>query len=539
MKTITKLLIFIFLLVFLYFGFSFWRASFSKEKVKLEISAPEKVVAGEEVEYIVKCKNNGNFRLEDPELLFEFPENSLSEEGWIERKILKDEFEGPIYPGQEKTFSFKVRLFGKEGELKTARASLSFRPKNLKARYLSQTSFTTQISSVPLTFEFDFPALIFPQREFSFKVHYFSNASSLLQNLKIFLDFPVGFETKNKNEWEIPILNRFEGGKIEISGMLYGEAGEVKIFKARLGMIINDRFVLLKEVEKGIQLAKPFIFVRQEINKNPEYIATPGEWLHYEIYFKNLGEETLKNLFLICTLEGEAFDFETLKSETGNYEPGDNSIVFDWKQNPKLENLLPKEEGKVEFWIKLKDEIKDAQLKNKVLISQVKEEFVTKVSTKIKVTQKGFFEDEVGFQNSGPLPPKVGQTTTYTIIWTVEGGVSRVTDLKLKANLPENVSLTGKIFPQQESTKFSFDPEKREILWTIDVLEAKEKRSLAFQVALSPTEKDRGKIPVLVGTLNATGKDSWTETEVNATSKEITTLLSEDSLISPDKAKVE
>jgi hypothetical protein len=81
-----------------------------------------------------------------------------------------------------------------------------------------------------------------------------------------------------------------------------------------------------------------------------------GDWLHYEIYFKNIGEEELTNLTLISKLEGEAFDFTTLKTNLGIFHPEDNSIIFDWRKVDQLVSLPPTKEGKVEFWIKLKDD---------------------------------------------------------------------------------------------------------------------------------------------------------------------------------------
>jgi len=51
----------------------FWyyqRNVYSKEVLKLEILGPNEAELGEEVEYIVKYKNNGNFKLEEPRLIF-------------------------------------------------------------------------------------------------------------------------------------------------------------------------------------------------------------------------------------------------------------------------------------------------------------------------------------------------------------------------------------------------------------------------------------------------------------------------------------
>jgi len=545
----SKILIFIFVLGSIIYGIFVWRQNiFSKEVLKLEILGKREVNAGEEVEYLVRYKNNGKFRLEEPELIFEFPENSKTDEGFIERKILKEELGQAIYPGEEKTISFKARIFGKEGETKIAKVSLSYRPKNLKARYVSETSFSTQIKSVPFTFEFDLPNQIEPQKDFSFKILYFSNIDSVLENLRIEADWPSGFEFLqsspkdfDQKEWRIPVLNKFEGGRIEISGKIYGDVGEAKIFRAKVGIFQNGNFIVLKEIEKGVQLVKPSIFIRQEINGNPEYVASPGEWLHYEIYFKNVGDEDFQNLFLICQLEGEFFDFDTIKSETGNYRAGDNSIVFDWKSNPKLQLLQPMEEGKVEFWIKLKDSLGRARnpvVKDKILISQVREEFTTKISSKVLVSQKGFFEDEV-FGNSGPLPPEVGVTTTYTIIWRVESSYSKFKDLKIKAKLPDNVSLTGKISPESEISKFSFDQNSREVLWAIDELNPEEAKSLAFQIALLPKNEDRGKMPTLIGEISVSGQDIWTEKTIEFKAEALTTYLKDDPTIKQEMAIVQ
>jgi hypothetical protein len=512
------------------------------------------VVVGKEVEFIVKYKNNGNFRLEEPELIFEPPEGSLKDNKIAKREIFKEEKLGvAIYPGEENSFSFRLKIFGKEGEVKTAKATMSFRPKNLRARYSVSTSFSTQIKSVPITFEFDLPSKVEVGKELTFRLDYFSNVDSLLTNLRIQVDYPQSFEfissnpkSIEKTDWEIPLLNKTEGGRIEIKGKISGEIGKVEIFKARLGILKEDQLIVLKEIEKGIEIVKPSIFLRQEINGNPQYVATPGEWLHYTIYFKNIGDEEMKNLFLIAKLEGDAFDFNTIKCDLGECKPGDDSVIFDWRRIPKLQYLAPRDEGKVDFWIKLKDDlgnVKNPILKNKVFILQMREEFVTKISSKIEVVQKGFYYDEV-FGNSGSIPPKVGEITTYTILWQVKNYYSDVKDVKVRAKLPEYVSLTGKIFPEKMASKFSFDPDSREIVWSLGNLERGKgvftpPLSIAFQVSLLPTESQRGKTPEIISEVKVSGEDSWTEKILEATSTSITTALPDDPQIKPEMGIVQ
>ena len=549
-------------------GFWYWnRNSYSKDILKLEILGPEQVSLLEEVEYTVRYKNNGDVKLEDPRLIFEFPKNTIivsSPFGLNKRKEYSERIEigpeklGDIYPGEEKSFKFKGRLLGKKGEVKTAKVWLSYRPKNLKARYESATTFVATISSVPLTIDFDLSSKVESDRNFKFTVNYFSNLDYPLSNLGVKIEYPPGFEfigsqpkTLGKTEWDIPLLNKAEGGRIEIEGKLSGEVKEQKFFKAVLGVWQENRFIPLKEAARGVEITNLHLDIFQEINGQREYIASPGDLLHYEIYFRNIGSTPFKDLFLVVNLDGKAFDFSTLKLEKGQVGRGDDSIVWDWRDVPKLQFLDQGEEGKVEFWIKLKDwQIKDVQeknpvLKDTVLLSRVKREFEVKLSSKLSISQKGYYQEEI-FSNSGPIPPKAGEKTNYTIIWQVKNYYNDVKNVKVKAVLPPNVKLTGKIFPEEESSNFSFDSQSREIVWSVEdgqILKAgsgilSPAPNIAFQIALTPTSQQKGKKALLIGKAVISGEDQWTGERIEGVASEIMTDLPDDANVSEDKGIV-
>lgn len=555
MRKITYFILIIGVLIGIAGFYYYQRNSYSKEILKLEILGPEETELLQEIEYTVKYKNNGNTRLEDPELIFEYPEHSIVA-GETSLRVVKSSADlgGAIYPGEEKTFQFKTRLLGKEGEIKTAKASLSYSPKNLRARYSSDTTFTTTIKNVPLTFGFDLPSNIEPGKELRFNLNYFSNVGYPLPNLGVVVEYPLDFEfvesnpsSLDKTEWEIGLLNKAKGGRIEIMGKVFGEIGEEKFFKAKIGSWQNNEFVLLKEITEGISLVKPSLYIRQQINGNPQYVADPGDTLHYEIFFKNIGNDFLNNLFLIAKLEGKAFDFNTLKVPKGSYEPGDNSIVFDWKNVSKLQFLDEGEEGEVEFWINLKDnwEIsgsgdKNPVIKNNIYLSQIKEEFVNKVNSKLEVSQKGFYQDEV-FGNSGPLPPSVGEMTTYTVIWQAMNYYNDVKNVKVKAELPQNIELTGRIFPEDKSSQFSFDSQSREIVWQVGDLKMSEgiagtpAPNIAFQIRFIPSLNQVGTKPTIIGQAQISGQDQWTGEIITGTSPAVNTTLPDDENVTDEK----
>jgi hypothetical protein len=511
---------------------------YSKEVLKVEILGKNEVELAEEIEYLVKYKNNGDFRLEEPVLIFEYPKNSIVEgEKFLRKEIKLDD----IYPGEEKTVSFKARIFGKEGEAKVAKAQISYRPKDIKSTYISETTFTTLIKSVPITFEFDLPSRVESGKEITFRLNYFSNVNYPLTDLGIKVQYPAEFEfldskpkALEKSEWSIGLLNRAQGGRIEISGTLSGELEESKIFHAEIGIWQDGEFFLLKESNSGIEIGKSSLYILQEINNNPKYIANPGDLLDYEITFKNIGDQPVENILMIVNLDGDAFDFDSVKVQSGRFEKEGKRIIWDYTMVPDLKNLLPTEEGKVEFWVKLKDDLpsdlKNPTIKDIVSLDNLREEFSTKINSKLEISQKGYFQDDF-FGNSGPLPPKVGQITTYTIMWQVKNYYNDLKNVKIRAILPDWMKLTGEIMPKD--SKFSFDSASKEIVWDLGNLAAGSGVStiaptVAFQVAFSPNSSQRGQTPDIIGEVKITANDTLTDSSIERTSSALNTTLPDD-----------
>ncbi|OHA70817.1 MAG: hypothetical protein A3H01_02300 [Candidatus Wildermuthbacteria bacterium RIFCSPLOWO2_12_FULL_40_9] len=531
---------------------AFWflkRNVYSKEVLRIEILGPAEAELAGEVDYIVKYKNNGNIRLEEPRLVFEFPEYTeiISNGGSGERKnSLRQEKElDDIYPGEEKTVSFKGRLLGKENAAKTAKAWLSYRPKNIIAQYESATTFTTIIKSVPLTFEFDIPSKVEPGKESLFRVNYFSNLNYPLSGLRVKVEYPSGFEFVESlpralggNEWDIPLLNKTEGGRIGITGKLGGEIGETKIFRASLGLWKGEKFILLKEITRGIEIARPSIFISMKINDLPEYIANPGDYLHYDISFKNTGEKVFEDLFLVVQLEKDIFDFDTVQSGLGQVQKEAGSIIWDHNTMPQLKFLPGMEEGKVEFYIKLKEELPQSPLiRTKISLSFIREEFINKINTELALLQKGYF-NQGPFKNSGPLPPQVGQQTTYTVSWQVKNAYSDVKNLKIVAVLPPQVRLTGEFAPPD--ARLTFDQQSREIIWEIgDLLSKEASPEVFFQIAFMPDISQKDEIVGLVVSARAIGEDVWTGKTVESDAVSVSTDLPDDPSVSESQGVVQ
>lgn len=513
---------------------------FSKEILRLDILGPDKAKAGEEIEYTIKYKNNGNFVLENPSLIFDLPEYSLFEEG--KTRITQDLQD--LYPGDEELIKIKARLLGKQGDLKTARAAISYTPKNLTVTYESDTSFTTEIEEVPVTLDFELPSKAEKGKDLQFSINYFSNIDYSLENLGLKMEPLSGFEVESSEpesldnlEWRLEILDKAEGGRVNIKGLILADTGKVLNFSAQLGIWQNDNFVVIKEAQKELQVIQPLLFISQQVNGSASYVASPGEMLRYQVFFRNIGTTPFDDLFMVVKLEGQALDLSTIETQSG--QVSGNMIVWDHRQISQLRHLDVQEEGEIVFYVKVKDDWNpsgqnesDTVITDEVNISQITQKFTVKLNYGLVISQKAHYKS-LTIENSGPIPPKTGEATTYTITWDIKNYFNDAKNVRVKATLPGNVNLTGKISPSEEASNFSFDSASREIVWSVGDISAGagvsgNPISISFQVSLVPSGSQRGSTAPLIGGVQATGENQFTDTIITAQDSGINTSLPDD-----------
>jgi len=531
------------IIVIIFVAFLYYREGmFSKQILRIEILGPDTAKIGEEIEYTVQYKNNGNFVLEKAKLVLKLPENSLTEDD----KTMIIQNLNDIYPGNQESVKFKARLLGKDGDLKTAKASLSYVPKNITATYESVTTFITKIDSSPITLDFDLPTKVEQEKNLQYSINYFSNVDYPLENLSIKIDPTPGFDfvssdpvSLDNSEWKLQTLNKAQGGRISIKGKVSATTNQNLTFLASLGMWQNGNFVVIKQTNINVQVIQPLLFISQQINGSASYVASPGETLHYQIFFRNIGSTPFDDLFMIVKLDSPALDMSTIQVEGGQVQSNDNMIVWDHSQVQQLKHLDVQQEGKIDFSVKVKSDWSvlgqdsgNTVINDEVNISQIIQKFTIKVSSGLVISQKGYYKS-LDIPNSGLIPPETGKTTTYTINWEIKNYFSDAKNVKVKAILPKNVSLTGQIFPQNESSNFSFDSASREIVWSAGDIQAGtgvtgDPIILYFQISLTPDSSQKGSVAPLIGQVQISGENQFTNTMITSQDSGINTSLPDD-----------
>lgn len=540
-------------------GLMIWRGliSFDKNKVKLEILGPERIVSGDEATYTVKYNNNTNVALQELKLVFYYPEGSLPLEGQdLTQTIDLDD----LGKGKENQIEFKARIIGLKGSEKTARAKLSYQPSTISSRFENQAEFSTEIISVPLVLDFDLPERLVSGQSFTFALEYLNQAEVNFEDLRLQIEYPIGFNFQSSepqplekdNLWSIGDLMAGEEGKIFINGIIDGQEGDIKSFQAKLGILKEGQFIPYTEAIEALQISVSPLFVSQAVNERTDYIAKAGEVLKYKIKYRNTTDIGIKNVIITAHLEGQALDLTSLKLEEGSF---DNQLIA-WNAGnlPELEFLEPFEQGEIRFSVKIKDPlpIKNYADKNFIITNTVKidsseapislvniqisgqSQLVTKIASQMTLDAKGYFNDDL-IKNSGPIPPKVGETTTYTIKWQLSNTSNDLKDVRVVASLPPHVKWMNKIEPASADLKYQ--SQTGQLVWSVGLLPAATGillpvKQVAFQVAITPSLVHVGNLVELIGKSRATDEDSFTGLKLESSDKPIDTNLPDDLTIS-------
>lgn len=550
-------------------GFFIWRGltSFDKSKVRLEISGPERIVSGDEAVYAVRCRNGTRLELKNLRLTFYYPDKSIPLTGGdlVQMINLPD-----LAPAAEKKIELPVRVIGVKGENKEVRAELNYQPANLSSSFAGQASFSTSIISVPLIVDFDLPEKLVNGQSFRFSLRYINQAEVSFDNIRAKIDFPQGFvfqsaepqPNQEENVWELNNLMAGEEGKIFIQGIIQGSEEEVKTFRGEIGAADNGKFVSYAETADSVQISVPPLYLTQTVNGVSDYTAAAGEKLTFFLNYKNTASAGITDATITVKLEGKALNLSSLELKNGSLSSDSQALTIIWNAAnlPSLSYLAPNQSGQIAFSIRLKDNLSIGSYadKNFKIISNAsidsaniplslkdiqlggRNVLIVKVASQMTLRAKGYYYDDL-IPNRGPIPPKVGQQTTYTIKWQLINSTDDLDNVKVVGYLPPHVQWLNAVKPSE--AKVSYNSQTGEVIWAVGSLSAGTGALLpvkeaAFQIGITPTGVNVGNLMELIGQSTAAGYDDFIGSELKSVGPAIDTNLPDDPTIDRKKGTV-
>lgn len=572
-KIIKFALLFFVIIAIMVGGIIFWRSrSFDNSKVSVTIFGVDRVMSGEEVNYVVRYQNNTNVTLTDLKLTFIYPADSLpsnkenlTQIGDQQATVIGLE---NLDAGQEGKAEFPASLTGMKDDKKEASAKLTYHAGATSSSYESAGQYTSIIFSVPIVLDLSLPDRVVNGQEVTMNLKYLNTADVSFSDLILTVNFPPGFSfnsaqpapTQGSDTWVLPEISPREEGKITISGVLVGAQEEVKAFRASMSKKEGDTGKVISEGLASTLITLSPLSVSLTVNDRRDYAANVSDRLSYKLIYQNNADVPIGPVFITVKFDTKAIDFTRVDAPRGFFSSSDTTITFNESTYKILKLVQPGEKEELLFAAIVKDTLPISKFTDKNFMINLTakidtaavpvslrgtqiagtDSLNTKVNSKFYLSSKGYYKD-TSQPNSGPIPPKVGVPTTYTIYWDIVNLANDVDNVVVESYLPPYISWLARFAPADADVKY--DQNTGKLTWTVGRLSANvgiltPVRRLIFKISFLPSVNQVGDMVDLVAETKISGQDTFSGETIQGTARSIRSDLAEDPSVGSGGGKV-
>jgi hypothetical protein len=541
------------------------KSAFNESRVTVSIDGPMEVKSGKLLTYEIAYNNNNRGTLKNAVLRINHPVSFKPEESTQYREesptvSLVDLGDLPGYATGKIVFG--GRVYAPKGTLMYIKNNFTYTPNNFNSQFSANSQLGINVISSPITFEVMGPQNLANGDSLDYQITYKNDGEDDFENIRIKADFQDGFTfsrastppAEGNNTWYIGHLSVGEEGKIIISGKLQGQENSIKKFVAHIGTINQDQFMSYNEEQISTRIVASPLTIAQTVNGMTDFVANAGDELKFEIQYKNNGDVGLRDVIVKETLDSPILDYGTLVMDGGSFNTDNKTIEWKAVDYPELANLAVGQTGKIQFSIKVKNiiPIQTSNDKNFVISSIAKidspdvatpiemnkiiagNKIDIKLKSKLILAVTGYYTDSL-IENTGPIPPIIGEETSYTMHLKIGNVSNDITDAKVDVVLPTGAIATGKIYPTD--AKLDYNERTNALTWNVGNMKVGEGiltplREVAFQIKIKPAPNQAGQVVDLINSAIFSAKDSFTGQTLSANSESKNTMLREDQTIS-------
>ena len=548
---IASILFFLFAGAVAFYGFFRGGNTISPGNISLAVLGPVSAPAGEELNFEITITNYNELALDSVDLLVEYPAGTRKA-GDLGAELLRfREALGGLPPGGTVSRRLSAVPFGEEGEKKEVRLSVEYRSAGGSATFSKTAPYEFLLSGAPLTVTVSVPPEVSSGEPFEIAVDVISNASAVIRGLLLKAEYPVGFAFESAtaapafsgNIWQLGDLKPQGKRTVRIRGFVEAAEEEERTFRLSVGTASpRDEktlgTVFLTETP-SVVVRKPFVGLSLALNgeSGKEFVARSAQTLRADILWANNGTTKVTDLEITARLDGAVWNRSSVAPQGGFFDSNTGSIVWDKRSRSSFGGLSPGESGTVSFSFTTAPVATDPALfKNPEMTIHIfargkrlnedgaYQDVVSSFSKKIKIASAlalGTRLQRSGgpFVNTGPMPPKAEEETTYTVSWSLSNSSNSISGAKVSAVLPASVRWLSKWSPASE--RVSYSAVGGEVVWEAgDVAPGAgfgtSPRELSFQVALLPSVSHVGTSQVIFGEAVAEGEDRFARASVRS-----------------------
>lgn len=546
-------------------GFFFFNREkeFGNTNVQLTIKPIASVVSGSTMSITIEYQNLEPIDLARAELAVEYPEGFtyVSSDPATTSQYQNDFVLGTIRSGQSGSVTITGTLLGAVGVSRDFSATLSFTPSNFNSVFQQRSTATATITSSILGLTLAGPTQLAPNGAGTWTVTYENTSDRDLSNVQLTATYPDGLTVTSVTPaaqersavWKFSTIKKGAKATLTINGTVTGSIGDTLPLKMSAGLVTSTNTVELQnEQTLLVIIVKTGVTTAVVVNGSSDPLTvSPGETLNYSVRVTNASDIELPNTTVTVTLDGVGLDITKLANDSKAKVTG-NVLTWTKDQLAALANLTPNQAVTLSFAVGTKTQItvaadtdRDPNVRATIAVTspalvtttntaaQPSTVVLTKLSTALSLKAEArYYNTDGQAVGSGPIPPKVGATTTYRVVWTVTNTSSDATSFVVSARLPNTTLWTGKNL-SRDAGDLVFDADSRTVRWTINTVPAATGGRLSaltasFDISITPSTDQIGAVPILIETATATATDSYTGVTLTSPASTLTTELPTD-----------
>ncbi len=438
----------------------------------------------------------------------------------------------------------------------TLQAFFTYKPANFSSEFQHIETAPVRVAASILEIDVDGPEKALAGEETTYHVRVRNTSSVSTDPVQVFVNVPDGFNVsetdpapsaEDRPVWDLSALDAEEEVEITVTGRYVSSASGDQRVSADVSFL--DGSTPLRQAAASIvtDVLRGAISLHAAVNGSSQSQTIDlGRTLRVSVSYANTGSDTVEGLRL--SLAGTGADGKPLPIDWARADIGSNAarsggtVTWTGTSEPALARLLPGAEGTFDLTLPVVSTLDPARVADQFALqltatftrvgsvtgTRVVETSPITVGVnsefRVDATARYFAPDgeEVG---TGPVPPQVGETTSYRIYWNLANALHDLTGVRVSAQLPPDVRWAGRTGADVGSV--SFDETTRTAVWTIPALPRTVARAEAhFDVTITPSPADAGSFFKLTNAVSAEAVDAATRERLSRSRDVLTTELS-------------
>lgn len=549
-RLLMRLVLFLAITAILAFGglfvySNYFAGSTSNKSLAINIEAPQEVKSGEPVRLVVHYSNPARIPLASLELDVNLPpafELTTSQPEPTNADDLLWTI-GSLGPHSDGQIVLEGVWLSSVPTTTNVQALAAYRPANFNSNFSDiATATITTLSSV-LSLEMTGPETGTPGGELTYTGKVKNNGTQALEATNFILTMPEGFILSSSTpalspgadaEWELGALNPQEEMEIIWKGSFAADVSDVQQFSGMVSVPEGDRDLTQVSGQWFTDVAGSDLQTTLVVNGNTDKATTElGGTLRLSVRLENAGDKDITGASLLLDFKpdnGIPMVWNSASLAGGKLTSA--GVSFD---ATTIGTIKPGEKKTYNLSFPIKDvlaatDIDEWNVTAFVTVGDKKVQtppFPISMKASADLSAKArFYSDSGAPIGTGPLPPKVGEATTYRVFWKIDKAVHELEDVTVSATLPPDVTWDDKALASIGNIQF--DATTQTVRWQVSSLPANEEATAEFSVKLIPGEEDGGTFVKLLSGSVLSATDADTDALVEAEAESFTTEIPED-----------